>query len=174
MKTKTPVLIIALTFLFVLSTEAQEIKWMSWSEAIEKTDAEENPKKIFVDIYTDWCGWCKKMDKNTFNDPEVATYMNKTFYMVKMNAEGKEDIVYKDRTYKYISQGKKGYHELAAALLQGRMSFPTVVFINEQQQLISPVPGYMKPEGFLKIAKYFGDDIYKTTSWTDYDAEKSK
>ncbi|QLE00141.1 DUF255 domain-containing protein [Galbibacter sp. BG1] len=167
-------LLILLTIFFLSSgAMAQEIEWMSWTEAVEKTQTDKNPKKIFVDVYTDWCGWCKKMDKDTFNNPEVAEYMKANFYMVKMDAESKEDVVYKNKTFKYVTQGRNGYHELAAALLQGKMSFPTVIFLNEKQEILSLVPGYQKPQGFLKIAKYFGDDIYKDKDWKAYDAEKS-
>ncbi|MCM5663164.1 thioredoxin family protein [Galbibacter mesophilus] len=169
---KNPIILLVLLFAVVYG-QAQEIEWMSWTEAVEKTQTEKKPKKIFVDVYTDWCGWCKKMDKDTFNNPEVAAYMKDNFYMVKMDAESKDDVVYKNKTFKFISQGRSGYHELAAALLQGKMSFPTVIFLNEKQEILSPVPGYQKPKGFLKIAKYFGDDIYKNKDWKEYDAEKS-
>ncbi|MEL4307493.1 thioredoxin family protein [Joostella sp. CR20] len=163
-------------FVFLLAittTSAQEIEWLTWEQAIEKSATDEQPKKIFVDVYTDWCGWCKKMDKDTFNNPEVAAYMKANFYMVKMDAEGKEDIEYMGKTFKYVGQGKRGYHELAAALLQGKMSFPTVIFLNENVEIISPVPGYQKPDSFLKVAKYFGEEIYKTQDWATYEAQKS-
>ncbi|WP_437441006.1 thioredoxin family protein [Sinomicrobium kalidii] len=148
--------------------EGLAVKWLDWEEAIEKVENEDTPKKIFVDVYTDWCGWCKKMDKNTFANPEVAAYMRNKFYMVKLDGEGKEAIEYNGRTFKYVPSGKRGYHELAAALLQNRFSYPTGVFLNEKQQLLSPVPGYQGPDKFLKVARYFGDNIYETTSWEEY------
>ncbi|EKF56305.1 hypothetical protein I215_02243 [Galbibacter marinus] len=157
----------------IQSINSQEIQWMSWSEAVEKASSEKNPKKIFVDVYTNWCGWCKKMDKNTFNNPKVLDYMKDKYYMVKLDAEQKEDIQYKGKTFKFIEQGRNGYHELAAALLQGKLSFPTTIFLNANQEILSPVPGYQGPEDFLKIAKYFGDDIYKDKSWQEYDTPKS-
>ncbi|UNY98824.1 DUF255 domain-containing protein [Zhouia spongiae] len=147
------------------------IKWMSWEEAIRKSESDQNPKKIFIDVFTDWCGWCKKMDKDTFNHPDVAAYMNKNFYMVKMDGEGKEDIEYKGNTFKYVASGNRGYHELAASLLQGKLSYPTVVFLDENQKMLSPVPGYKKPQEFLMIAKYFGDNIYKDKTWDEYQKE---
>ena len=64
---------------------AQDVEWLSWNEAVERAQTDQNPKKIFVDVYTDWCGWCKKMDKDTFQNPEVANYMAANFYMVKMD-----------------------------------------------------------------------------------------
>jgi thioredoxin-related protein len=152
----------------VFSQENNSIHWLSFEQAVELQAQEGNSKKIFIDVYTDWCGWCKKMDKNTFQNPEVAAYMKEHFYMVKLDGEGKEPIVFKAQTFSFVPSGRNGYHELAANLLQGQLSYPTVVYLDENMNMLSPVPGYLTPEPFLKIATYFGDDIYKTTTWEDY------
>ena len=153
---------------FTVTLTAQQVQWVSWHEAVTLSKTDANPKKIFVDVYTDWCGWGKKMDKETFQNTEVAAYMAQNFYMVKMDAEGKEPIEYDGRTFKFVPQGRRGYHELAAALLQGKMSYPTVIFLDEKLKMLSPVPGYQKVEPFLQIARYFGDDIYKDKDWKSY------
>ncbi|MDX1327772.1 MAG: DUF255 domain-containing protein [Arenibacter sp.] len=157
--------------LMSFNSTAQTVEWLSWEEAIELAGTDKNPKKIFVDVYTDWCGWCKKMDKDTFQNPQVAAYMSKTYYMVKLDGEGKEPIEYKGQTFKYVPSGRSGYHELAAALMQGKLSYPTTIFLDEQANMLSPVPGYQKPEPFLKIAKYFGEDIHKEKDWQTYASE---
>ena len=154
--------------LFGLTLNAQRVDWLTWEDAVALTKNEGNTKKVFIDVYTDWCGWCKKMDKDTFQNPEVAAYMNENFIMVKMDGEGKEPLDFNGKTFKYIPSGRRGYHELAAALLQGRLSYPTVVFLDEDMKMLSPVPGYQKVEPFLQIARYFGDDIYKTQDWKTY------
>ena len=77
--------LVALMMLSSLTTTAQEIQWMTWDQAIAKNN--ENPRKIMIDVYTDWCGWCKRMDKSTFVDTAVVNYVNKHFYAVKFNAE---------------------------------------------------------------------------------------
>lgn len=154
-------------------SQAQEVKWLSWNEAAALAATDKNPKKVFVDVYTDWCGWCKKMDKDTFQNPEVAAYMTENFYMVKLDGEGAEPIEFKGKTYKFVPSGRKGYHELAAALMQGRLSYPTTIFLDEKFNMLSPVPGYQKPEPFLNIARYFGEDIYKEKDWKTY-AEAGK
>ncbi len=175
MKNTSPIFTTAiLAFLLLLFSNdlsAQDVQWMSWDEAAELASSEKNPKKIFIDVYTDWCGWCKKMDKDTFQNAEVAAYMTQNFYMVKLDGEGKQPINFKGKTYKYVPSGKRGYHEFAAALLQGRLSYPTVVFLDENFNMLSPVPGYQKPKPFLNIARYFGDNIYKEKDWKAYSGQ---
>ena len=157
----TAALFISLNF-----ASAQQIEWMTWDEAVAANA--KNPKKIFVDVYTDWCGWCKRMDKATFADKTVAKALNQDFFAVKFNAEQKEDIVFKGKTYKFVAGGRRGSHELARMLLQGRMGYPTVVFLNENVEVIQPVPGYQEPDAFMKVVNYFGEDLYKTTPWNEY------
>jgi len=161
-------LITVLFFVAAFTLNAQKVDWMSWEDAVAMTQNEGNTKKVFIDVYTDWCGWCKKMDKDTFQNAEVAAYMQENFYMVKFDAEGKEAVEYKGKTFNYVPSGRRGYHELAATLLQGRLSYPTVVFLDENLKVLSPVPGYHKARPFLQIARYFGDDIYKEQDWESY------
>lgn len=144
----------------------QEVEWISWEEAQQRM--QEDPRKIFVDVYTDWCGWCKVMDRNTFQEAYIAQYLNEHFYCIKFNAEQKEAIRFKGKIYKYVNRGRKGYHELAAEITNGRLSYPTVVFLNEQWQVIQPIPGYQKPEKFEQIMTYFATGSYKTTPWGVY------
>ena len=161
-------IVLTLCLLLATTISAQKIQWMSFEDAVAMTKNEGNTKKVFIDVYTDWCGWCKKMDKDIFQNPEVAAYMQENFYMVKFNAEGKEPIQFDGRTFNYVPSGRRGYHELAAALLQNRLSYPTVVFLDENMKMLSPVPGYQKVNPFLQIARYFGEDIYKEQDWKSY------
>jgi len=146
-------------------TEVQ-VNWMSFEEALEKSKTEK--RKIFIDVYTDWCGWCKVMDKKTFSEPAIAAYLNAKFYAVKLDAEQEEDIEFRDQTFKFIQQGKRGYHELAAALLQNNLSYPTVVFMDEDFNLIQPLPGYREPREFHPILQFFGEDLYKSVKWDKF------
>ncbi|MBT8236008.1 MAG: DUF255 domain-containing protein [Bacteroidia bacterium] len=168
--------VVATSLLLILclgtfTVQAQQVQWLSWDEASEIV-AQGTDKKVFVDVYTDWCGWCKRMDKDTFQNAEVAEYMSENFLMVKLDGEAKENIDYQGRTFKFVASGRRGYHELAAALLRGRLSYPTVVFLDESMNLITPVPGYQKPEPFLNIARYFGDNIFKEKDWKTYSGQK--
>ncbi len=147
--------------------EKTKIHWMTFEEALAKNKHE--PRKFFIDVYTDWCGWCKVMDKKTFSHDLIASYVNSVYYPVKLDAEQRGEIVYDGQTYKFIETSRgKGYHELAATLLNGQLSYPTVVFFSPQDQLIAPVPGYQKPEDLHKILVYFGENNYKTIKWEDF------
>ncbi|MEN0003259.1 MAG: DUF255 domain-containing protein [Bacteroidota bacterium] len=124
------------------------IEWMTFEEAVAAN--QQRPKKFFVDVYTSWCGWCKVMDKQTFTDPDVIAYMNEHFYPVKFNAEQKETVTVNGQIFEFIPDaGRRGVHTLAYSLLQGRMSYPSVVYMNEQLQLMKVSPGFKRPEQIL-------------------------
>jgi len=135
-----------------------ELKWYSWEEAVAANEKE--PKKIFVDVYTDWCGWCKRMDKTTFNDPAVSLFLADHFYAVKLDAEQKENIVHNGQTMKWVKAGRRGVHELAYALLDGKMSYPTTVFLNEKLERITISPGYKGAKDFMNELTYVKEEHY--------------
>lgn len=142
------------------------VQWITFEEAIQKSKAERRP--VFIDVYTDWCGWCKVMDKNTFNDPQVSKLLNEKFYAVKFNAEQREDVVFDGHTFKFVASGRSGYHELAAALLNNQLSYPTVVFLDEEFKMIQPLAGYRKAPDFHMIAQFIGEGHYKTVKWDEW------
>ena len=146
--------------------EGVKVEWMTFEEAIEKSKKEK--RKIFIDVYTDWCGWCKVMDRQTFSQADIAKYLNEKFYPVKLNAEQREDIEFRGATFKYIASGRRGYHQLAAALLQNKLSYPTVVFLDEDFNMIQPLPGFKKPKDFDPIMKFIGGNYFKDTSFQDF------
>lgn len=150
------------------SAETAPIKWMSWEEATKL--CETKPKKLMIDVYTDWCGWCKRMDKSTFMDPAVAKYVSENFYAVKLNAEQKADIRFGNDTLKYIpnDDGRGGVHQLAYALLDGRMGYPTLVYLNEKYERIMISPGYKEPTDLMKELKFAAEEMYTKTTWDKY------
>lgn len=150
---------------FTKPDESKELKWLSFEEALVLQA--KAPKKILIDVYTDWCGWCKKMDKNTYTDPNIIQYLNKHFYIVKLDAEQKADIQYKEKTFKFKPEYKA--HELAVSLLNGQMSYPSTVFLDEEMNMLTNVPGYLKAEDLQPILKYFGENIYKEKNWKEYE-----
>ncbi|WP_203295522.1 thioredoxin family protein [Luteirhabdus pelagi] len=166
--------LLLLAFL-IISTgiSAQEIEWMSMDEALAAQN--EEPKKIFMDVYTTWCGPCKMLDRNTFSDKNVIAFINENYYPVKFNAEGTEEITYQDFTYTNPNyrEGRKGRnatHFFADALkLRG---YPSLVFFQENGDLIQAIPGYKTPQQLEIYLKMIANDDYKelTTmeAWEEY------
>ncbi|WP_192349939.1 thioredoxin fold domain-containing protein [Algoriphagus sp. Y33] len=115
-----------------------KIEWLKFEEAVAATEA--NPKMLLIDVYTDWCGWCKKMDKETFTDPVVVSYINEKFYAVKMNAE--------DNKRKFDFKGKE-YTEAKMAAAMRVNSYPNFVIIDPTLKNITQLPGYRQPVQFL-------------------------
>ena len=146
---------------------AEKINWVSIEEA-EKLAAKDG-KKILVDVYTDWCGWCKVMDKNTYANQQIADYINANFHAVKLDAEQREDINVMDRSFKFVASGRRGYHEYAAAILNGQMSYPSTVFLQADMRPLYVVPGYLKPDQMSPILSYTFEEVYKKNiSFQDY------
>ncbi len=160
-------LAIFLLFSFNVKEPQEKINWLTWEEAMQKLESGDK-KPIFIDVYTDWCGWCKRMDATTFSNPEVAKTMNENFHAVKLDGEAKRDITFKGNTFKYVPNGRRGYHELAAALLQNKLSYPTVVFLDENADMIQPLPGYRQAAEFHPILKFIGEGHYKNTEWKEF------
>ena len=130
---------------------ATEIDWLTFESAVEKN--KDSKRYMFIDLYTDWCGWCKKMDASTFKEAEVVSFMNEHFYSVKFNAEQKEDVKYKDKTFKFIASGKKGIHQLAYALLDGNLSYPSFVVLDKEEKRVTILKGYMDKASLLAKLK---------------------
>jgi thioredoxin-related protein len=135
------------------------IKWLSFSEAA-KLNAKQ-PKKIFIDVYTGWCGWCVKMDKTTFKDPKITQYINDNYYAVKLDAESNTMTTYKGKAMKEM--------ELAKNIFRAT-GFPTTVYLDEDQNLLQPISGYLEAEILDKILHFYGEDSYKTMSWEQFQA----
>ena len=145
----------------------EQIKWLTFEEAMRLN--KKKPKMIFVDIYTDWCGWCKKMDAETFADPEIAAYMNKKFYAVKLNAEQKETIRFKEQDFVNANPDRpKSTHGLALALLKNEKLYPSYVILDKVSDWTYKIKGYKKTDELMPILKFYGDESYLKMSWSEY------
>ncbi|MGB0918540.1 MAG: thioredoxin family protein [Flavobacteriales bacterium] len=144
----------------------QKIKWVSLeeAEALRRTE----PRKILIDVYTDWCGWCKRMDKTTFSEAKLVEYVNANYYAVKLDAEQREPITLGGKTYEYVEHGRRGYNQIAKELLQDKMSYPTVVFLDENMNMIQPLAGYRDAKEMQPILEYLATNGYKETPWEDW------
>jgi thioredoxin-related protein len=166
------IIILISPFLIINIVLAQDslktVKWLPLNQAIELS--KQNKKNIFIDFYTDWCGWCKKMTTITFENPNVVELLNKNYYPVKFNGEYKDTIVFKGQAY--INPNPKGFrspNQLTLKLLNGRLVFPSIVFLDENQNIIFQRSGYIPPEEMEIILKYI-NNAYKTQNYEDYRA----
>lgn len=148
------------------STEKPTINWVSFEELDKLHD--ETPKPVFIDIYTNWCGWCKRLDKTTFVDESLVKYMNENYYAVKFNAENPVDITFGGQKFPFVPNGKRGYSELAYKFMNGKMSYPTLVFLNENLEVLQPVPGYLDAINLEAILTFFKGKHYNTTPWEKF------
>ncbi len=159
-------LILSLLTISSLTLSSQDIiEWYTWEEGMTK--AEESPKKFVIDLYTDWCGWCKRMDKATFQNPQIASYINEHYIAIKFNAEQKEDVEYLGNKHSFVNRGR-GYHSLAAQLTNGKLSYPTVVFLDEDKNVIQAIPGFLDAATFDPIMRYFAENLYEAKPWAAY------
>ena len=134
------------------------IHWMTFTQAIE---ANKNypKKKIFIDLFTDWCGWGKKMDADTFSNPILAQYMNEHYYPVKFNAERSDTVEFQGKQFVNPSPSTvRSTHQLAYGLLNGKLSYPSYVFLDENFNMLTIVSGYYEVAPFEPILHYFGDN----------------
>ncbi|MFN3757330.1 MAG: thioredoxin family protein [Flavobacterium sp.] len=140
--------------LATFATQAQEIKWMTFDEAMAAQ--KKNPKPIFMDVYTDWCGPCKMLDKNTFSNKEVAEYINANFYAVKFNGEGNNEVNYKGKKYSNPNfnpdrKGRNSVHEFTMFLkVEG---YPSMYILNSKGDIDKVIVGYYQPEQLMAEIK---------------------
>ncbi len=155
-------LILALGFVS-FNAVAQKINWVSLEEAIKLQKKE--PKKIMIDAYTNWCGPCKMLDRNTFQNQDVANYVNKYYYAVKFNAEGNEVVNYNGQIFSNpnynpdLANRRNSPHKLSR-YFQIQV-FPTIVFLDENANLIFPLKGYKTPQQMELYLKMFKQNDHK-------------
>lgn len=156
--------IIIVTLSMSFTSTAQHINWLTFEEAIALQ--KKKPKKIMMDVYTNWCGPCKMLDKNTFQNPDVVKYVNEHYYAVKFDAEGNETIKYKGKQYANkgfkpeLVNRRNSVHDLTLALQVS--AYPTIVFFDENTDVIFPLRGYQQPQQLELYLKMFLKDTHKS------------
>lgn len=144
--------------------ENAEIKWMTLDEV--QAAMKKEPRKVLIDFYTSWCGWCKVMDRKTYSNPEIIKYVNEKFYAVKFDAEQKESVLFLGKTYNFKPENRA--NEFAIEVLGGNLSYPTTVFMTENFQNPSAVPGYQNVTMMETVLKFLGENKYQTMKWEDH------
>ena len=144
---------------------AEEIHWITSIDELQ-AKMKANPKKVYIDMYTSWCGWCKKMDVSTFQNPGLIRYMNNNFYAVRFDAETKETIHFQGKEYVFKPEFKA--NTFAVELMKGQMSYPTAVVMMENFQNPQAIAGYMTVAQIEPLLTYLGDGAYRHQSWDAY------
>lgn len=152
-----------------------KIEWLSFEEALKRNKKE--PRKWIIDVFTDWCGWCKRMDATTFTDPNIVAYVNANYYAVKFNAEGTDTIHYKGKSFYNAEKGKidqygrlitRGTHQLAYELMGTKLSYPTLVYMDDSAKLIAPIGGYRSAIELQPFLVYFSENLYTYINLQDF------
>lgn len=146
------------------NVDDKEIHWLNIDEL--QTKMREHPKKVYMDVYTDWCGWCKRMEATTFQNPNVIRYLNENFYCIRFNAERKDTIRFMGKSYYFDPQSRA--NTLAVELMHGQMSYPTSIYMEEMFMNPQPVPGYQDVPTMEMILKYMGGNLYKSENFQQY------
>lgn len=148
--------LIVIIVVFTGSKPNEPVMWYKFSEGLNKSS--ELEKKTLVYVYTDWCGWCKKMESQTFYNKNVSNYLKENFVSVKMNAESSVRHTFMD----------KSFSEREITREFGITGYPAVIFFDEKNEPITVLPGYVDAENFIHILEYISDNHYKSIQFDDF------
>lgn len=170
MKKRVLLSLVTCWFLFcsakVNPTGKEKINWLNINEVNLKLKTESKP--VLIDLFTNWCYWCKVMDKKTYNNSKVISYINKNFYAVKLDAESKEALMWNHKSYKYNTEIK--LNDFTMYVTHGQPGFPTTVIFGESDEDPASIPGFMNAKEIEPVLKYFGEKSYKTEKFNEFSA----
>ncbi len=166
------IILISQSFNSIIQATASEltgpVHWYTFSEAVELQ--KKIPKPIMVDVYTSWCGPCKMMSANTFGNEIIAKYLNENFYPVKFNAETRDSVAFNGVVFKNNNppETKRPVHDFAISILDGKLSYPSVVFLDTDIKRIYTSVGYYQAAQFEPMLNFFASGIYKNSKYEDF------
>ncbi len=151
----------------LLPAVGQAISWQSWEEGAAK--AVRDNRKILLYVYTPACGWCKKLEQETFAHAQVAQAVRADFVAIKLNAYENADLEFRGKWYRAsAAAGNPRLNPLVTTFLEGRASFPALVFLDETQQVLQAFAGFKQADELLPIVVYYGKDHYKNMPWQSF------
>lgn len=155
------------------ATSTDGINWMTLEEAEKLNAKSKTKKKVFVDVYTDWCGWCKRLDATTYKDPAVVKYLNDNFYSVKLNAETRDTITFKGTKHAFNPSQRKN---TAASYFMPPSGggYPTLTYLDGDFKVLRIAPGYANGEDMLKQLKYINENYYLNMPYEKYVAQAAE
>lgn len=166
---RTPLLLLFICFIcfssaWIIPLNTSNVEWLKLEDITQKL--KEQNKPVIIDLYTDWCHWCKVMDEKTYSHKKVIDYISEHFYASRVNAETMETINWRGKNYNYNSQYK--INDFSLFITYGQASFPTTVIIPDDGSAAIPIAGYMKPKEIEPILKFFGEGAYKTQTYPEF------
>jgi thioredoxin 1 len=105
------------------------IEWQPYSSGMDS--AKNNNKAIFLHFYAKWCGYCAKMEKESFQDDSIAEYLNENFISIRVDVDKEQNIAEK----------------------YGLFALPTTYFFSSSGEKLGSVPGYLSKDRLMTILK---------------------
>lgn len=147
----------ALLLTCTLAGSAAAVEWRDWNAGLSAAAASSRP--VLVDVYTDWCGWCRRMDRDVYGRADVARYLSQKFVTIRLNAESSESVTYRGRSMTARS--------LASSF--DVSGYPTTLFLTSDGEHLVNVPGYVEAGRFLLLLRYVGDGhMERGVRWDEF------
>ena len=162
--------VIAIIAVSFNSKPKEQINWLSFDQLQEAYS--KNPKPILVDLYTNWCGWCKEMDRTTYKNDKVIVYINQHYYAVKYNAESMDSVIFNNKKFGYNARYKT--NELAMHLSFDKFEYPNTIFLSGINARPAPLSGYMKPKELEAPLKYFAERKSEQETFVEFNKKMKK